>query len=179
MEGYNREPTRQDTDVIGKRVVAQIVDVFATLTLFFVVLFGFTLVGTAAGGAESEIASAFAGVGVIIGIFSLVGYGFLLEGYWDGQTLGKRLMGIKVVKENGDQVTKGAALVRNIPGITYVYVTFFYIVALISMAASDRRQRLFDRLAGTVVVTEHPEQNSQPQQGQRQNPQQQQEPTQQ
>ncbi len=49
----------------------------------------------------------------------------------------------------------GKAFLRNIPVLVFFipyYGVFGYTAALISMAATDKRQRLFDRVAETVVV---------------------------
>ena len=149
-------PERDDTDVVGARVVAQVVDLFVIFFAFFAVLFfsGFSggAVGALTGSAES-VADAFVLVGILAAFFVFLGYGFVLEAVWDGQTLGKRLVGIRVVKEDGSDVGPGAALVRNLPSIVSLS-WLAYLVALLSMAMSDKRQRLFDLLAGTVVVRE-------------------------
>jgi uncharacterized RDD family membrane protein YckC len=67
-----------------------------------------------------------------------------------GATLGKRMVGIRVVGEDGEPVTFGAAIVRNLVRIVDAF--FFYFVAFISALLSKRRQRLGDRAAHTIVV---------------------------
>lgn len=150
------KPSRHDTDVVGGRVIAQVIDLFTMLGIFFIImiLFGFTggILSALTGSGESVV-SAFTTMGMITGGLIVLGYSFILEAFWNGQTVGKRLFGIKVVKEDGSKIDTGSALVRNIPAIASLS-WFVYLVALLSMAASDKRQRLFDRLAGTVVVKE-------------------------
>ncbi|MFC6757129.1 RDD family protein [Halomicroarcula sp. GCM10025894] len=90
---------------------------------------------------------------LVAAVVVIVGYSPILEAVWNGQTVGKRLLGIRVVTEAGDEIGVRKALVRNIPAIT-AGTWLGYLVALASMAMSDRRQRLFDILAGTVVVSE-------------------------
>lgn len=58
---------------------------------------------------------------------------------------------IRVVDENGSEASVGQAFVRNLPAIFNLGVLSL-LVALAMMASTDRRQRLFDTLAGTVVV---------------------------
>jgi uncharacterized RDD family membrane protein YckC len=82
-------------------------------------------------------------------------YFFLLEGFWDGQTLGKKLFGIKVVKDNGEECTIVASVVRNLLRIID-YLPFYYVLGFIVMAATDKRQRLGDLASSTVVVRENP-----------------------
>ena len=69
----------------------------------------------------------------------------------DGQTLGKRVVGIRVVHQDGTRIRWQASLLRNLltaadalPGT--------YLFALASMLCSQRFQRIGDHAAGTVVV---------------------------
>jgi uncharacterized RDD family membrane protein YckC len=67
-----------------------------------------------------------------------------------GATLGKRMVGIRVVGEDGEHVTFGAALVRNL--VRIVDSLFFYLVGFMFALTSKRGQRLGDRAARTIVV---------------------------
>jgi uncharacterized RDD family membrane protein YckC len=67
-----------------------------------------------------------------------------------GATLGKHMVGIRVVGENGERITFGAAFVRNL--LRSVDQLGFYFVGFISAILSKRRQRLGDRAAHTIVV---------------------------
>ncbi|HEX8359263.1 MAG TPA: RDD family protein [Longimicrobium sp.] len=64
-----------------------------------------------------------------------------------GQTPGKRLFGIAVVKASGTAVRLGAALLRRLPS----FFSFALLDALF-VPFTARRQRAFDMVAGTVVV---------------------------
>ena len=76
-------------------------------------------------------------------------YYTLLEGTY-GQTLGKWFVKIKVVKENGAPISYGDAAVRTILRIIDGLID--YLVGAILIWTSDKKQRLGDRLAHTVVV---------------------------
>lgn len=89
--------------------------------------------------------------GVFLAMFTLPLYGMILEGNFDGKTIGKMLVGIKVVKVRGEPWDPAAACVRNVPAFV-APGWLAYLVALASMASSDVRQRLFDRIAETTVV---------------------------
>jgi len=67
-----------------------------------------------------------------------------------GQTLGKKIMGIKVVKENGDQPSFMDALIRTI--LRIIDGIAFYLVGFIVILVSEKKQRLCDMAAGTIVV---------------------------
>ncbi len=76
-------------------------------------------------------------------------YGIIFE-TWRGQTIGKMLLGIIVVKESGEPCDFVAALLRNVFRI--IDGLFLYLIGFIVIALTEKRQRLGDRLAGTVVV---------------------------
>jgi len=137
-------PDHDTTDVVGARVGAQIVDL---VVMFVQVVFvGFVLVALA----RRDRAGTVRGFGYV-GVLTLPLYGGLLEGFWNGQTVGKRLFHVKVVDEGGTEPSLGQAFFRNLPAIVlFSWVTTA--VALLSIATSDRRQRLFDRAADTYVV---------------------------
>lgn len=150
------QPSRSDTDVIGKRVVAQVVDLILMIVIFMAIFLVVTFTGgfiSGLTGGDGAIIDAFSGIGLLVGSVGSFGYSFILEALWDGQTVGKRLVGIRAVTEAGERITASKALLRNIPAVaSFGWIT--YLVALLSMAATDRRQRIFDTLAGTVVVRE-------------------------
>ena len=60
------------------------------------------------------------------------------------------MVGIRVVGEDGEHVTFGAALVRNL--VRVVDSLFFYLVGFMFALTSKRGQRLGDRAARTIVV---------------------------
>ncbi|GAA0455409.1 RDD family protein [Halococcus dombrowskii] len=151
MDGYPTRPTRDDTSVIGARIGAQIVDSIA-VGLIVAVISG--VIGGVGGAIGGDAGSAIGGIGLLLGAVAGFVYFFLLEGLWDGYTVGKKLFGIKVVEEDGAQCSLSSAFVRNL--LEIIDGLFYYLIGFIAMAASDKRQRLGDRLAGTVVVRETP-----------------------
>ena len=90
---------------------------------------------------------AIVGTFVVIVVAYAIVYFPLLEARY-GQTLGKRLFGIAVVKTTGTAVRLPGALIRRIPRL-------FNISLLDALFApfTARRQRAFDIVAGTIVVT--------------------------
>ena len=67
-----------------------------------------------------------------------------------GMTVGKRMVGIRVVDENGEHLSLAAAVIRN--ALRLVDGFLFYLVGAIFALVSPLGQRLGDRVAGTVVV---------------------------
>jgi uncharacterized RDD family membrane protein YckC len=83
--------------------------------------------------------------GVTAPILSII-YFPVAEAVW-GTTVGKHVLGLCVVAENGTRVTWGKAIIRRIP----FYFEFFFIDALFA-PFTRRRQRAFDLVARTLVV---------------------------
>lgn len=97
-----------------------------------------------------------AGLGpALVAYFALTwGYGAVCETVFNGQTLGKRAVGIRVVSARGVPITAAQAVLRNLVGAVDGLVPFFYLLALSSMLLTKKFQRLGDLAAGTMVVVE-------------------------
>jgi len=67
-----------------------------------------------------------------------------------GQTLGKKALGIKVVKENGNKLTYGDAFIRTI--LRIIDSIGAYLLGLIVILVSQKKQRIGDLAAHTIVV---------------------------
>jgi uncharacterized RDD family membrane protein YckC len=138
--------TAMDVHVTGRRVLATIVDGVLLGLLFFVMsmLFGSS---SAEGG---QVNASLNGLPFLMYLVLVVAYYVLMEGYL-GQTVGKMLLGIKVVREGTGEVPglQGAAI-RTVLRIVDGF--FFYLVAFISVLASAKNQRLGDMVANTLVV---------------------------
>lgn len=77
-------------------------------------------------------------------------YHVVFEGF-TGRTAGKVVAGIAVVREDGSPCTLRAATVRTL-GRFLDWLPVGYLLGFLSVAVTDRRQRVGDLLAGTVVV---------------------------
>lgn len=86
--------------------------------------------------------------GFFIGVFFGPTYFTLFTG-WEGQTPGKRLLGLKVVRMKGGPVSYPKALLRYVG----YYISFLPAGLGFIMIAVDRNKRgLHDLIAGTCVV---------------------------
>lgn len=146
MKGFGRQPERDDTDVIGARIGAQLVD---TVIAIVIIYLSIVILG-GLGGTDGAILGGL--LGMFVGFIAVLFYFFVLEGVWDGQTVGKRLLGIKVVKEDGSECDIGTSFVRNL--LRIIDGLFYYLIGFLAMAFTDNRQRIGDLLAGSVVVRE-------------------------
>src|SRR6266851_3112663 len=82
-------------------------------------------------------------------------YGALLEGFWNGQTIGKRLFHLRVIDQSGLPLRIEQAWVRNLMRV-FDALPLAYLVGGISVLSSRLMQRFGDRVAGTLVVRETP-----------------------
>lgn len=82
----------------------------------------------------------------------IVFYSLVQESLLEGQTFGKRLLKIKVVKIDGYQAAFGDYLIRWL--FRLIDISFCSgIIGLIAMVVNDKTQRLGDMSAGTAVIT--------------------------
>lgn len=92
------------------------------------------------------------GFGLSIAIVALsLAYFFLCEALW-GQTLGKRLLGVRVLMRDGSPATAKAVAVRTLPRI----VEDGPIGLAVFLASGKRRGRLGDLLGDTIVARPPP-----------------------
>jgi uncharacterized RDD family membrane protein YckC len=68
-----------------------------------------------------------------------------------GQTFGKRFAHIRVIKEDGSRCDYGSALIRSLLRIIDS-LPAIYILGIILIAATEKKQRLGDMLAKTLVI---------------------------
>jgi len=93
------------------------------------------------------------GWGILFMLIALgeVIYPVLFEVFGDGRTLGKRMVGLRVVHADGTRVQWRASLLRNLL-LTADWLPGTYLFAAVSMLVSRRFQRIGDHSAGTLVV---------------------------
>jgi uncharacterized RDD family membrane protein YckC len=139
-----------ETVGLGLRFVAHVIDVIVVFILFWII--GSSVAGTAGGATDGgfELEGAPALAVMLFTFIASVVYFALTETYWGGQTLGKKLVGIKVTSEDGSPCSITQALVRNVARLVDGF--FFYIVGIILILRSPKNQRLGDRIGNTIVV---------------------------
>jgi uncharacterized RDD family membrane protein YckC len=88
---------------------------------------------------------------VLGGFVIYIVYSSLTEWLWRGQTLGKRVMGLRVVDSRGLRLEPSQVIVRNLMRFLDT-LPILYLVGGVSCVLNRHRQRLGDIAAGTVVV---------------------------
>jgi len=79
-------------------------------------------------------------------VFAFAGYTIEQE-YHRGATVGKRMMGVRVVRESGARISLGQAALRQLP----FFAQFFFIDALFALF-TKHRQRAFELITKTRAV---------------------------
>ncbi len=108
-----------------------------------------------------------AALGLVLWFLLAWGYGGVFETLWNGQTPGKRVMGIRVLTVDGQAIGGTQAVMRNVfrvldgqPAVfnlggPFMYMgPFTYLLGLLAVSATHRFQRLGDLACGTMVVVE-------------------------
>ena len=68
---------------------------------------------------------------------------------WRGQTPGKMMLGVRIVKSNGNPIGLGRALLR---AIGYWVNALTLLIGFLMIAWDSKKQGLHDKIAGTVVI---------------------------
>jgi uncharacterized RDD family membrane protein YckC len=110
------------------------------------------IIFTAAGVISQDVANAAS----ILGYFAVsIGYGIMLEWSWRGQTLGKKLMRLRVTDVHGMQLQFSQVVVRNL--LRFVdSLPALYLVGGLACLINRYGQRLGDFAANTIVVWNPP-----------------------
>lgn len=124
----------------GRRAAAKIIDVLLIIALMAPSA-GLTFL------LVQEEALPALGIVAIVGSTILAGlYLVVAEATW-GQTIGKRLLGLRVVRESGARITIGQSIVRQLP----MFLQMYWIDVLFALF-TEKSQRAFELLSKTRVV---------------------------
>ncbi|REJ09950.1 RDD family protein [Halobacillus trueperi] len=143
---------------LGSRGAAQIVDSILLGLLYsgMIALLLFT---------ENHLNFMLEGRGWVIAFVILIlfgiqwGYFFLFEWLSGGKTLGKMLLGLRVVKEDGGKATALSILIRNLLRIIDM-LPFYYLIGMLMVFFHPQHKRLGDLVGGTIVIHERKKQRS-------------------
>lgn len=131
---------------LGSRALAHLLDVILIVAALFGIVSLTQLVLVLEPGLYQAVVMMSAALGPFL-------YFILLEGLWNGQTLGKKATGLRVRLADGTPVTFQAALGRNLLRPADV-IPLTYLVGLIAVFTNPKAQRIGDLVAGTIVVHE-------------------------
>lgn len=139
---------------VGIRGVAMGID---TAVWFAFFLIAGTAVGALTGqlertadGLNADLTGGPALASMILWLALGIGYHTVLEWRY-GQTIGKRLVAIRVRGEDGDSISLRASALRNTVRLVD-WLPLFYVVGILTILISEKQRRLGDRVGGTTVV---------------------------
>ncbi len=90
----------------------------------------------------------------LVGLFLVEwGYGCLFEGWWNGQTPGKKILRLRVMKAEGYPISFHEAMLRNLLRAADA-LPLLYGVGFLTAISNRRMQRIGDLVAGTIVIRE-------------------------
>ena len=135
-----------DNDVTGWRIVATLID-FVPLTILF---FGMALTLGAVESAGASFNAALDGWQSLHFLALVLVYYTLLEAV-TGTTIGKMLLGLRVLRMDGQSLRFKDAILRNTMRVIDGFPVL-YLVGIVSIGMTTWNQRLGDLAAGTQVV---------------------------
>ena len=164
IETPERVPLAFPLASIGNRFLAVAIDHAIQYAAIAAIFIGFMIiagVGQASFGTygelDREMPNWVIAVMILILFLLFAGYFAAFEWLWDGQTPGKRLLKLRVIREDGRPITLWEAIARNLLRIFDAFPGFLvpiYSAGLIAIFLSGRDQRVGDLFAGTVVIRE-------------------------
>ncbi|AOT72894.1 RDD family protein [Geosporobacter ferrireducens] len=136
----------------GSRVVAAFIDYFIQGLLYLLILL--LLAGMHDPVAYLESQSSYT-VAIALLIVSFINYGYftLLEMTMDGRTFGKKLLGLKTIRKNGQPIDIKHSLIRNL----FKIFLDNYMIGILMMLFREDESRLGDILSSTMVIEEEKE----------------------
>jgi uncharacterized RDD family membrane protein YckC len=136
---------------IGSRFIASLLDTLLIVLLQIVVIIVAILIINAFDQFAAALASWIIAIfGLIMAIFYW-GYYVFFEMLWNGQSPGKRWVGLRVIRTDGTPITLSEALIRNLVRIVD-FLPAMYGIGIITMFIDKQSRRLGDLAAGTLVV---------------------------
>ena len=143
---------------IGSRFLAALVDSAIIVVAMVVAQLSLWALFSTAWGATlmSRLAGWGVAVYVLVTFAIFWGYYIVFEMAWNGQTPGKRWIGLRVIKVNGYPISLVDSTIRNLVRLVD-FLPAYYGLGVITMFANAQARRLGDFAAGTVVVKERKE----------------------
>ena len=132
----------------GNRGFAALIDFTIASLIAIGVLTASAVIAATAGPRTFGATAGFVG---LLGLTVIWGYFIVLEWLWNGQTIGKRMCGLRVIGADGAPAGFLAIFIRNLARVVD-FLPAFYGFGLVAIVLSPRSQRLGDIAAGTYVV---------------------------
>jgi uncharacterized RDD family membrane protein YckC len=138
---------------IGSRFLASLLDTTIVVLLQVVILIVLALILRSIDGstfADQISAWVYAIFGLVAATFYW-GYYIFFEMLWNGQSPGKRWVGLRVIRADGTPITLSESLIRNLARLVD-FLPAAYGIGIVTMFIDKQSRRLGDLAAGTLVV---------------------------
>jgi len=144
---------------LGSRFLAVAIDIALQTLVMIGIIWGLVYAGTHLSAAAMRDASRVSkfeeslAIAFIISIIFVIyfGYFIIFETFWNGQTPGKKLMGLRVVRDGGYPADFASIAIRNVIRVGEA-VAGLYAISAVAALMSPENKRLGDMAAGTLVV---------------------------
>ena len=146
---------------LGSRALARLIDIIVQLVLWYALFILFILLALllAMGGVVALDGAVVGVMQILTLVLAFIGYPVFMETVTRGRTLGKLILGLRVVRDDGGPVTFRQALARGLvgaaiewPGVIGAPLT--WLATIWTMIVSPQSKRIGDHVAGTVVIHE-------------------------
>ena len=135
---------------VGSRIAGQLLDILVLIAYSVVMYYIIDISGLDKNFGNMDGWSVGA---IMIMLFSpVIFYTLLLESLWEGQTIGKKIMKMKVIKIDGYQAGFGDYLIRWLFRLIEVLIGNG-VIGLLAIIFNKKNQRIGDIAAGTAVIT--------------------------
>jgi uncharacterized RDD family membrane protein YckC len=143
-----------ETAGIVSRGIAKLLD-FLVLSVILVPssLISFAIVGMADDPQNTQWSSIVAAIFFFITASIPFLYFVCLEYWMNGQTIGKRVLGIRVIHDRGGKASFSAVFLRNLLQLADLFPGFYF-TGMIAIFLHREEKRIGDMIAGTLVVAE-------------------------
>ena len=138
---------------IGSRFLAAIVDTLLIGVAEIVIILLVALTMSALDLSSTGSGDVLIAAGSLLAFVILWGYYIAFEMLWNGQSPGKRMIGLRVVREGGRPITFVGSAIRNLIRIAD-FLPAMYGLGVVVMFIDRRARRLGDLAGGTLVVKE-------------------------
>lgn len=139
---------------IGSRFLAALVDSLLILLLQAIVLTTLVVLANTFFGESLDAGADFAWLAAgffLLAFAFLWGYYIFFEMAWNGQSPGKRWVGLRVIRSDGTPITLTESIIRNLVRLVD-FLPGYYGVGVVTMFIDRQSRRLGDLAAGTLVV---------------------------
>lgn len=146
---------------IGSRFLALAFDTLIQVVAAILLIIGGSLLisGAFPGGIGATWTAALL---ILLAFVIYFGYFAIFEAVWNGQTPGKLITHIRVIKDSGRPITPAESVGRNLMRIVDGQPGFLYAIGMVSVLLSKENKRLGDFVAGTIVIHERELQDIRP-----------------